>query len=473
MTTDHEAKMDPSTADGLLVNPFTSPDFEQASDTVAVRLEVNAAAASLLTALRRAFDTGSYRPIWVEKTTNVSRYYMLSATTDLMGHGGGSADLGILVAYVPLTFMRTGRVRAALATLAERTSGPVLPKVLGGYMRAVLSDPDTTLPEYEGLAAGDLGGVLADLGEDRDALLDRIWGPYIAERTGHDDMMLLMKEAGARQAMLVADPDASAEGTELDSGSDFGATEDSPVAGEIQDDALPMALESAEGAEPTAEEAYAAVVGDYLIAYARAHGSPVIARALAAYRASGASAMALELKVTKAPRKTLKALAEFVDHGVDGIALVFDQFDGWEKLTPDMRASIAAAFMEMRWAIDGHGILVVMSSADSTPELEEQFGGGTRIDWSVPRIDELASWETGIDEWPIQHWIDSAAMGPTISADDPVFPAIREKSGDDPEVFARLAAAATYDAMARGSDSLDPAFVEAWSAVTTVPEEQE
>ena len=46
---------------------------------------------------------------------------------------------------------------------------------------------------------------------------------------------------------------------------------------------------------------------DYLIEYTRAHLSPVIARGLRMYRERGLSALAEELKITKAPRKTLAA----------------------------------------------------------------------------------------------------------------------------------------------------------------------
>ncbi len=52
---------------------------------------------------------------------------------------------------------------------------------------------------------------------------------------------------------------------------------------------------------------------DYLIEYTRAHLSPVFARALRMYKERGLSALAEEIKITKAPRKTLAAAIELGD----------------------------------------------------------------------------------------------------------------------------------------------------------------
>ena len=54
-----------------------------------------------------------------------------------------------------------------------------------------------------------------------------------------------------------------------------------------------------------------APVVDYLIEYTRAHLSPVIARALRMYKERGLSALAEEIKITKAPRKTLTAASSW------------------------------------------------------------------------------------------------------------------------------------------------------------------
>ena len=443
---------------GLVLNPFRPLDPERSAEPIGVQLEVHAAASRLLTALRRSADADSFRPLWVEKSPVVSKYYHVAATAEVMALGGGAAEHGVLVAYVALPFMRHGRVRAALSTLAERATGPVLLQALAGYMSVALSEPDTGLPEYEALVVGDFDEMRLALAADPEAAVARTFGEYVGERPGHDDLMDLMKEAGARQATLEADPDASAEAAELEAGEALTASETSPVAGVRQEKDL---NDADVVAEPNADDAYAGVVADYVISHVRAHLSPVVARALSAYRTSGASAMALELKITKAPRKTRKAVARFLHHGVGAIVIAFDQFDGWEQIPGDTRVAIAASFTEMRWAIDGAGIVVIMSSAGATRELEEQFGSAERVAWDMPHIEALNTPEASIADAPISEWLEAATIAqPAVSADDPVFEEIDRRTGGRLEQFATLAAIAVDDAIARGVDVLDPATIE-------------
>jgi hypothetical protein len=191
----------------------------------------------------------------------------------------------------------------------------------------------------------------------------------------------------------------------------------------------------------------------------------VVARAIDAYRRQGAAAAAQELKITKAPRKTFKAIGALAAFGFDAVVIAFDQFDGWERIGPDVRGQIASSLTEMRWALDGAGVVAIMSRAGATPELEELFAAAERVDWDFKTLAPFEEGE-GVAAIPVADWLAAASLGdPTVSADDPVFAVIEQRADGDLDAYVAMAAAALDDAMLRDSTVLDESAVPSLESV--------
>ncbi len=443
---------------GLAVNPFRAAR-EYHDEAVGLEIVTHAAAAKVLTTARRSVDSGSYRPIWVDKGELVSDTYLIIALAEMLALGGPRGPLDLLFSYTPLPSMKTGRVRAALNGVAERLSGSSWPRTLGRCAAQALAQPDESLPEYAALRAGDLEAVSTRFAEDPEGACTDVFGPYLLDRTGSEDLEMLMRESSARMNALEKDPDAASETDAVEAEN---ITLDDLVTG-----AAPMPLEDETGLAPIEaapeeekQRTYEDDVADYVVAYLREHLSPVLARAVAAYRQQGANAATQELKVTKAPRKTLAALGRFAKYGHSAVVLVFDQFGEWHRISQDMRLEITSSLMEMRWALEGSGVVIVMSAPGITPELEEQFAVADHLDWDMPELDGLTGDDPPVEGIPLQAWIDACTVcEPTVSADDPVFEIIRDRAQGSLKRFADIAAVACDDAMRRGSDHLDAAAI--------------
>jgi hypothetical protein len=417
---------------GLLFDPLWLDPDDDVRDRAGVRLGGRAAAAQLFTAiLRSAAD--KCRPIWVEKSAMSADYYLLAATSDLMRMGTRPEDTGVLVVYVPMMLMKMGRVRAALDGLADRLGGPAWGSIVAGLATEALTEFDTELPEAALLDADGLAALRARFADDPAAAAEELFGPYEHEREG-EDPVLLQKETSGRLAELAADPEESEEGSD----------DDAPEGEITEEEAAPRSFE---------DDAVA-----YIAAWARAHISPVVGRALVAYRDHGAAAASAEMKVTKAPRKTLGALARTARYAFDTVALVFDRFSGWEGVPGELRLSIAGALTEMRWAIDGNGVVVIMSAAGDTPELEEQFAAAERIEWDLTAIHAVDVGDAKVSEAPLEQWFVSATIAPpAVAFDDPVLAEAATRADDSLEAFAAIASPAIRAAIAAGRDSLDAA----------------
>jgi hypothetical protein len=411
---------------GLLLNPFRSFAPDAGDEPLGIELVTHAAASALLVAVSGVVSEGSHKPVWVEKDLTVPGYYHLRAVGEVLALTGPDGSLGLLGAYVPLVFMKMGRVRAAVSTLAERLTGPSLPRTLGAYAAEALAEPDESLPEYAALSEGDVAGTAARFAADPSAVADEVFGPWVGERDGAEDLEMLMRESTARMTVLETDPEAAEEsdGTEAES-----VTLDDVGAGGAPMPSYDEQLEEADTA-PAAqlhEHSYSDDVAAYVIAHMRAHLSPVLARGIAEYRRQGSSAAAQELKITKAPRKTLSALARFATYGFDGVLLMFDQFGDWDRIGQDMRLAIASSLMEMRWALEGSGVVAILSSGGGTPELEEQFAMATRVDWDMTGLSALEGADPSPSDIPLAEWLEAASLGePSFSAADPVFSLIAE-----------------------------------------------
>ncbi len=456
------AGLDARTDDcGLVINPFRASRLYH-DDPVGIEVVTHVAAARVLTAVRRSADSGTFKPVWIEKGELVANFYFVVALSEMMALGKPDGPLGLLFAYTPLPFMKTGRIRAPLNGLAERLSGPSFPRTLGGYAAAVLADPDETLPEHAALSAGDLDGMRTRFEEDPAGTADEVFGAYMLDRTQSEDPEMLMRVTSARINALEKDP--SADDDTIDAEAENVALEDlvvgaAPLPLSAEEEAEVAALE-AHYAEPAVNHEYKDDVADYVVAHAKQHLSPVIARAIATYRDQGANAATQEFKVTKAPRKTLTALGKFAKHGWSSVVLVFDQFADWDRIAQDMRLEIAASLMEMRWALEGSGVVVIMAEPGTVPEIAEQFAAAERASWEMPELDGLLGEDPPVDDIPLQSWLDACTVcGPSVSADDPVFATIRDRAQGSFKRFAELAGAACHDAILRGADRLDEASI--------------
>ena len=468
MTTD-ETTMDETGAQdcGLLLNPLKPIMDPFAQRMLSEGLAAHAMADRLLTAARRSAATGDSKPIWLERRADVPDDYHLTSLVELTRQATRPEDSGVLLAYIPMSFMRAGRVRAALSTLSERlVGGPGFPLVLGTYVADVLRDPIEMLPEWGELPADEVAAFLERLDADPATAVEEIYGSHSVDRDGAENLDILMRISGARQGLLAGDPDPRDEATEADE--DTESLADAYQVAHIDPVEAPVSPTDAEAA-PDAEEVAAAAarqlaldVATYVEAATRAELSPVIARCLTSYRTRGYAAATEELKVTKAPRKTLGALAKFARHGWPAVIVMFDQFTGWEDVPDDLRLSIASALTEMRWAMAGSAVVVVSSSEGETPEIEEQFGSATKIVWDSAGL-PTSGWqvENKPEELPLDLYFEAATLcEPAPKADDPVIALAMGRADGDLAEFVRLAGFAIDEAMAAGSATLDPASLD-------------
>ena len=178
-------------------------------------------------------------------------------------------------------------------------------------------------------------------------------------------------------------------------------------------------------------------IADYVVEHVRVHRSPVVARALRVYKDRGLAAMANEFRITKAPRKTLKALLNVARLQFDDVVLIFDGFDNWNTVPPDLRAKIAASLSDIRWTSDGLGIFVVMVNRDATPEVEEPFAAGTRVDWDFAGLVPMEESPGALLPDVVDSWLASAALpgSEPLTMAHPLLVSLRETAGDDLHKF--------------------------------------
>jgi hypothetical protein len=430
---------------GLVANPF-SPTFQSEDDPYWMRLVVHAVVNRLHISAQRMSAEAQHKPIVLEAQADIPDYYYVSAENAYLGRAGGDPGMKTLAVNVGLGLMRLGRIRGTLAELAEFAGAAKFDVTLAAYSAAALRDPDTTLPEYDAIADLDLPSLVRELEEEPAQTADRVFGSQ--EYVRLEDQLesdLVLREAYDRYTQLEPEPEETPE-----------APED--VAGETD---TPDGLPGIEG-EETVEEGekerdVKGQIADYVIAHARAHLSPVVARAIRAYVRNGFGATAQELKVTKAPKKTLSAIIRFERFRFERVVLIYDRFDAWYMLEDEARSSALGGLSELRWAIGNDGVMVILLPKDQYPELEEQFAGALRVDWSMRKLVELQNGETGFDADLAQYWIDSASLNEpsAIQVTDPLVAPVIEASHDDVVLFAGMMALAVEDAASRGLSALD------------------
>jgi hypothetical protein len=387
---------------GLIANPFKSYAPNRAASPGA-GLIAHAAAMDLLTTLRTAEESGSSKPILIEKGAYVADYYSTAALAEALYVLTQSEELRILSAYIPMPAMRSGRVRASLGLLADRLTAPTLNLTIGKYAAVALSEFDASLPEASSLEQTDIDEYRAKFENDPAATADEVFGEVQQLREGGPSMDELMRDSGNRLGDLPTDPEET-DTVQEDQG-------DIPMA------TRPEFVEQEEVAEAAATETPAMRVGEYLIAYAGVHFSPVIARALRAFRDFGTQSFAQELRITKAPKKTLKALCRFARFRYRQVVFIFDRFEPWESATPEIRTGIVATFAELRWSLDPDGTLVIMLKESEAPELHEHFAAATKLSWDMPLVARLEGGVLPIDDETVRALIAASSIGDDAQAD--------------------------------------------------------
>ncbi|MCG2806691.1 MAG: hypothetical protein L6413_00270, partial [Coriobacteriia bacterium] len=347
-------------------------------------------------------------------------------------------SLNVLHAYVQLFMMRQGRLRAILAILAERLVFRDLVGTLVLYFKDVLSEPDPSLTSYQALSPDDMAAFVADFDEDPRGTIERYFGaPDIERRPEFADI------ADMRLSSLEADVDPEDDLQEVDS----------TVAEALGAHDEPPALE----ADTDAQAPNPAGVADYLIEYTREHLSPVIARALRVYRSRGLAAAAAELKVTKAPRKTLSALAKLARVRYSGVAIILDGFDNWAGVPAETRIKIAGTLFELQMLLAPDAFFVFAGEQGLASEIDNVFGSAQCVEWEFPNLVEIEQDPDCLTSEIVDRWCSAAAMAGslTLSAIDPVLAQLMVEAEGSLTGFVRMAAAAVEDAAVRASTALD------------------
>lgn len=418
---------------GLLADPFATP--VNATDFDGVELETVAAANELLGRILEAARQEKAKPIAVMKSDDVPQFYALRAVGETEQSLASDDGVGVLHAYVQLFMMRLGRVRSIISILAERLAFRDFDKTLECYVADVLQEPDTGLVSYQVLGEEQYRRFEERFAAEPSGTVRQLFGSARVERRPE-----LQRVVDTRFADLQSDVEEDEALPEIDS-----SITDSP--------ANAILLAESERAE---DESNDQAMVDYIVEHTKAHLSPVVARALRVYRERGLAAMAEELKITKAPKKTLAAIVRLARSRFAKVALIFDGFELWYQVPAETRSLIAGTLSEIRWMLESDAVMVFMLESGEVPELEEQFGGGTRLEWGFSGLAAFEKDPQVLDATAINSWLARANLPGTepLTMDDPVLSALMSDSEGFSE-FAFRAATAVEDAADRAVISLD------------------
>lgn len=386
---------------GLLTNPFSEPD-DGSFDSLGTKLTTFNAANSLLSAIEASVSEPDRRPVIVEKPADIPASYHVAALADALGRMADGEVPGVLQLYVPIDMMRMGRVRAVLSVMAERLAYTRPDLTIAAWASSALAEPDANLQEWSALAASPAALALAETAHlDAEGFSAAVFGAPVQAREGADDFEIMMRISTARQDRLESDPG------EPETGAAAEETADDPLSdaflmplGEIHDKELE------ERVGPSPED----LVAEYLYAHAAAHLSPVLSRGLKAYRAQGIASMAEELKVTKAPTKTLSALAAFATFRFRAIAVVLDRFDVFEVASEQLRSDIATTLFQLRWKLKDWMVFALLLPPGLAPQIEESFGSARRVDWSFSELEMVESSEAAYDAAIAARWLSACSL---------------------------------------------------------------
>ena len=381
---------------GLVGNPFRLPENTEAWEA-GVKLTTRAAGLRMLSAIEEALAGERPRPVRVLKSSDLPTYYPRGAMTTVLRELGSESESGLLPVYVQLIMMRKGRVRGTLSALAEMVVARRIDTTIARYTRRALGEPDTALPEWTALSGLDVASLLERFESEPEATVADVFGAPVDLRVVVDGGLAeVMRESGIRQAGQPLDP-----AEDDDAAEDDAAERPAAMAG---DDAL--------GDEVTAPQdpaEWLAVV-EYVIAHMRTHASPVLARALRTYVDSGTAAMAQELKITRAPRKTIGALVRFASLTFRSVVIIYDGLEAWGEMLVDLRAAVLSGLSEVRVALGGQGVMVIVGSDLDAPEIDDQFANAIRVNWDMPELERAQAPDAAADEELLALWLRAATV---------------------------------------------------------------
>ncbi len=424
---------------GYIDNPFSA--IPEGALPYWMVQAARAAANQLLAATDRAVAVEHSKPIWIALNPAIPTQYFRMAENGYLRQTALDTDMNVLTLNIPIETMRLGRIRGTLAEVAELVAAFEYDSTLAAYTSAVLRDPDTELPEYQGLAEMDVPG-LADFFETQPAeAVGTHFGVLEALRKSDEESEVILYDAYIRSVPLDVEPEE-----DLSSAEEDGTTE-------RPEQIIAPDAEEAESDLPPQEDP----VATYIMAYMRAHLSPVLARATRAYMTDGFTAVAQELKVTKAPKKTLSALVRFATSRFRKMVVIYDQFDPWAIMDDNTKSMMLAALTELRWAFGPNGVMALLVQDELAPELEEQFASADRISWAFDEVHTLYEGTTPFDPELVQRWLDNAALSGTsaLRADGPELAPLAQKAADDVLLFSQLANAAFVSAVLRGANAIE------------------
>ncbi len=426
---------------GLVANPFIPHTDEDLG--VGTALEIAAASNSLFAQL--VSRAASERPgvVIVDKSPDIPSYYPLRAIGNVESMLINDDALRVLHAYIPLFTLRRGRIRSTLAVVAERLAFRSFDQTLAVLLERVLARPDESIPSYAEAAGGPLDTLAERLSADPLAAVEEYFGAAELERRPE-----LAEVVDIRLAGLDADVVEDENALEVDA-----TVGDAPGTGI----ALPA---PDEGDDAEARERVVAYVLDYVAT----HLSPVIARGLRMYRERGLAALSAELKVTRAPRKTLRAVVELACASFKKVAIIYDGFENWNAIEPDTKTKILGAFTEMAGLLEDRAIFCFLLERGVADEIREAFPAAHRVRWDFGNLERLQTGRDPLDTAIAREWYDAATLpGHAVPGEstDATLAALAERAGGDLARFAEMAAAAIEDAASRRAGALDAAALEA------------
>lgn len=393
---------------GLLANPLGGV-VASADEPTGIQLASQAAAFRLLTALHRASGDPEHRPVFVRKADIPASYHVKALARCLADLGSDVHGQHLFSIYVPLDMMKMGRVRAVLSATAERVAGLQPELTLGLWTQKVLREPDMQLVEWGFLAdIADVDALKREFDEDPAKAAERVFGSPLEGREGAEDMEMVMRVSFSRQDLLDTDPAEGEEGlSESENPTDDPLLE--VFATPLVQDEQPALGEAEQEEAPDPAE----LLADYVVAHTKANLSPVVARAIRAYIAQGSAPMAQELKISKAPTKTLVALLEFLSVRYRSAVVLFDRLEMWHAMPQDLRLKIVNTFTSMRWAIKDFGTLCFTAVAGAAPEVEEAFAAAAPVEWDFSELPKVSSTDAVYDAAVVRGWIASASSSGT------------------------------------------------------------
>jgi hypothetical protein len=437
---------------GFAGNPFVSAEGSGASEQW-VRLVANSGANRLLSASVRARARSC--PVLVTMTEDIPDYYPRLALNDFLARVAGEPALGMMALNIPLDMMRLGRIRGTLAELAELVVAVDMPATLAAWYLKALAEPGDDLPEASLVSADQLAEAARLLSEDPKAAVQRYLG-VDAELLSNAEMDVVIHEAYERQVaqpVEVETDEESVEAAALDP--EEPGTAEAAESGDAKPSADGEPVE-ADGAAKD-QRAEDANVREYLLVLARTRLSPIVARALLAYGRYGESMAAQELKITKAPRKTLAAVLRLMGARWGNVVVMYDNFEAWRSLDQQTKVEVLASLMELRYIIAESGVMVVGVVEGQSPEIAEQFAAGEQVDWRMPELEALSKGAKDFEAAWVQSWLDAASLAGVspVKADGPELTPLLEASGGGIFAFADMAEAAFRDAAGRSATAID------------------